>query len=159
LKNANGSTDTDSSYFLYSHYKQYQSKPFYSWFLLDSLNLASDQDKKEYTMKKPIVLVLSTLMLGMSATAMADSNHRWDNYHGKDHNRYEQRHDYRYDHRNDHRAPVWSHSERGNHYGRYVAFKRGDRIPVEYRNSRYYVSDWRTSFICTTTWIPLGEDS
>jgi hypothetical protein len=30
-------------------------------------------------MKKPIVLVLSTLMLGMSATAMADSNHRWDN--------------------------------------------------------------------------------
>lgn len=94
-------------------------------------------------MKKPIVLVLSTLMLGMSATAMADSNHRWDNYHGKDHNRYEQRHDYRYDHRNDHRAPVWSHSERGNHYGRYVAFKRGDRIPVEYRNSRYYVSDWR----------------
>ncbi len=83
-------------------------------------------------MKKPIVLVLSTLMLGMSATAMADSNHRWDNYHGKDHNRYEQRHDYRYDHRNDHRAPVWSHSERGNHYGRYVAFKRGDRIPVEY---------------------------
>ncbi|KCY88450.1 hypothetical protein J729_4476, partial [Acinetobacter baumannii 929679-598] len=31
-------------------------------------------------MKKPIVLVLSTLMLGMSATAMADSNHRWDNY-------------------------------------------------------------------------------
>ncbi|MDY7403587.1 hypothetical protein UJH95_14630, partial [Acinetobacter baumannii] len=43
-------------------------------------------------MKKPIVLVLSTLMLGMSATAMADSNHRWDNYHGKDHNRYEQRH-------------------------------------------------------------------
>ncbi len=72
-------------------------------------------------MKKPIVLVLSTLMLGMSATAMADSNHRWDNYHGKDHNRYEQRHDYRYDHRNDHRAPVWSHSERGNHYGRYVA--------------------------------------
>ncbi|MCZ4142697.1 hypothetical protein BZG17_33430, partial [Escherichia coli] len=32
---------------------------------------------------------------------------------------------------------------RGNHYGRYVAFKRGYRIPVEYRNSRYYVSDWR----------------
>lgn len=34
-------------------------------------------------MKKPIVLVLSTLMLGISATAMADSGHRWNNDHGK----------------------------------------------------------------------------
>ncbi|GLG82634.1 RcnB family protein [Acinetobacter calcoaceticus] len=97
-------------------------------------------------MKKPIVLVLSTLMLSISATAMADTNHRWDNNHGRDHDRYEHRDrdDRRHDYRNDHRAPNWSNADRGKHYGRYVEFKRGDRIPAEYRNSRYYVSDWRS---------------
>ena len=84
-------------------------------------------------MKKPIVLVLSTLMLGMSATAMADTSHRWDNNHGKNYDRYEHRNDYR----NDHRAPQWSNADRGKHYGRYVAFKRGDRVPAEYRNKKY----------------------
>lgn len=55
-------------------------------------------------MKKPIVLVLSTLMLGISATAMADSNNRWDNYHGNDNRHYDQR----YDHRDEHRGRVGS---------------------------------------------------
>ncbi|AZC07467.1 MULTISPECIES: RcnB family protein [Acinetobacter] len=91
-------------------------------------------------MKKPIVLVLSTLMLGMSATAMADSNNRWDNYHGKDYRHYEQRYDHRYDRRDDHRPPVWSNANRGHEY---VVFKREERIPVEYRDNRYFVSDWR----------------
>jgi len=91
-------------------------------------------------MKKPIVLVLSTLMLGMSATAMADSNNRWDNYHGKDYRHYEQRYDHRYDRRDDHRPPVWSNANRDHEY---VVFKRGERIPVEYRDNRYFVSDWR----------------
>lgn len=91
-------------------------------------------------MKKPIVLVLSTLMLGMSATAMADSNNSWDNYHGKDYRHYEQRYDHRYDRRDDHRPPVWSNANRGHEY---VVFKRGERIPVEYRDNRYFVSDWR----------------
>ncbi|WP_336966022.1 RcnB family protein [Acinetobacter pittii] len=94
-------------------------------------------------MKKPIVLVLSTLMLGISATAMADSGHRWNNDHGKNYGRYEHRDDRRHDYRNDHRAPVWSNADRGKHYGNYVAFKRGERIPAQYRHSRYYVSDWR----------------
>ncbi|WP_343595667.1 RcnB family protein [Acinetobacter sp.] len=70
-------------------------------------------------MKKPLIFALSGLMLGMSATAMADDH--W---------------------RHDHDAPRWSNSDRG-HHGEYVVFKRGDRIPVEYRSSRYYVSDWR----------------
>jgi len=91
-------------------------------------------------MKKPIVLVLSTLMLGISATAMADSNNRWDDYHGRDNRHYEQRYDHRYDHRDEHRAPGWANSNRGHEY---VVIKRGERIPVEYRDNRYFVSDWR----------------
>lgn len=87
-------------------------------------------------MKKPIVLVLSTLMLGISATAMADSNNRWDNYHGNDNRHYDQR----YDHRDEHRGPGWLKANRG---GEYVVVKRGERIPVEYRDHRYFVSDWR----------------
>jgi len=91
-------------------------------------------------MKKPIVLVLSTLMLGISATAMADSNNRWDDYHGRDNRHYEHHSDHRYDRRDDHRPPVWSNVNRGHEY---VVIKRGERIPVEYRDNRYFVSDWR----------------
>ncbi|MFI8124425.1 RcnB family protein [Acinetobacter nosocomialis] len=91
-------------------------------------------------MKKPIVLVLSTLMLGISATAMADSNNRWDDYHGRDNRHYEHHYDHRYDRRDDHRPPVWSNANRGHEY---VVIKRGERIPVEYRDNRYFVSDWR----------------
>ena len=92
-------------------------------------------------MKKTAILLVSTLMLGVSASAMADSN-RWNNHHDyKD--RYEQRYD-RNDHRNDHRDPPrWSNAERGNHYGQRVNFKRGERLPSAFRSNRYVVSNYR----------------
>ena len=92
-------------------------------------------------MKKTAILLVSTLMLGVSASAMADSN-RWNNHH--DHkDRYEQRYD-RNDHRNDHRDPPrWSNAERGNHYGQRINFKRGERLPSAFRSNRYVVSNYR----------------
>ncbi len=85
-------------------------------------------------MKKAVVLLVSTLMLGVSASAMADSN-RWDNHHDYKH-RYDQRYD-RYEHRD---QPRWSNGDRGNHYGQRINFKRGERLPSEYRNKRFIVS-------------------
>jgi hypothetical protein len=65
-------------------------------------------------MKKTAILLVSTLMLGVSASAMADSN-RWNNHH--DH---KDRYDHRYD-RHDHREqPRWSNGDRGNHYGQRI---------------------------------------
>jgi hypothetical protein len=62
------------------------------------LNLILDRKTEDQTMKKTAILLVSTLMLGVSASAMADSN-RWDHQH-KD--RYDYRYD-RYDNRHDHR--------------------------------------------------------
>ena len=82
-------------------------------------------------MKKTAILLVSTLMLGVSASAMADSN-RWNNHH-----------DHRdgYD-RHDHREARWS-NDRGNKYGQRVVFKRGDRLPSAFRSNRYVVSNYR----------------
>lgn len=89
-------------------------------------------------MKKTVVLLVSSLMLGISATAMADSN-RWNNHHDyKD--RYEQRYDKRHDHRE---QPRWSKDDRGHHYGQRINFKRGERLPSEFRSNRYVVSNYR----------------
>ena len=92
-------------------------------------------------MKKTAILLVSTLMLSVSASAMADSN-RWNNHH--DHkDRYEQRYD-RNDYRDDHRDPPrWSNADRGNHYGQRVNFIRGERLPSEFRSKRYVVSNYR----------------
>lgn len=89
-------------------------------------------------MKKTAVLLVSTLMLGISASAMADSN-RWDHQH-KD--RYDYRYD-RYDNRHDHREAHWSNSDRGNHYGQRINLKRGERLPSEFRSNRYMISNYR----------------
>lgn len=89
-------------------------------------------------MKKTVVLLVSSLMLGISASAMADSN-RWNNHHDyKD--RYEQRYDKRHDHRE---QPRWSKGDRGHHYGQRINFKRGERLPSEFRSNRYVVSNYR----------------
>ena len=70
-------------------------------------------------MKKTAILLVSTLMLGVSASAMADSN-RWNNNHHDHKDRY----DHRYD-RHDHREARWSNGDRGNHYGQRINLKRG----------------------------------
>ena len=87
-------------------------------------------------MKKTAILLVSTLMLGVSASAMADSN-RWNNHHDhKDH------YDHRYD-RHDHREARWSNGGRGNHYGQHINLKRGERLPSEFRSNRYMISNYR----------------
>ena len=86
-------------------------------------------------MKKTAILLVSTLMLGVSASAMADSN-RWNNHHD-----YKDRYDHRYD-RHDHREARWS-NDRGNKYGQRVVFKRGDQLPSAFRSNRYVVSNYR----------------
>ena len=83
-------------------------------------------------MKKTVVLLVSTMILGVSASAMANSNH-WNQDH-KD----------RYDHRYDHREqPRWSNGDRGHHYGQRISLKRGERLPSEFRSNRYVVSNYR----------------
>jgi Ni/Co efflux regulator RcnB len=77
-------------------------------------------------MKKTVVLLVSTMILGVSASAMADSN-RWN----KD----------RYDHRE---QPRWSNGDRGHHYGQRISLKRGERLPSEFRSNRYVISNYRT---------------
>ena len=87
-------------------------------------------------MKKTAILLVSTLMLSVSASAMADSN-RWNNHH--DH---KDRYDHRYD-RHDHREARWSNGDRGNHYGQRINLKRGERLPSEFRSNRYMISNYR----------------
>lgn len=102
---------------------------------LVSLNLDAGQTEDQ-TMKKTAILLVSTLMLGVSASAMADSN-RWNNHH--DH---KDRYGHRYD-RHDHREAHWSNSDRGNHYGQRINLKRGERLPSEFRSNRYMISNYR----------------
>lgn len=88
-------------------------------------------------MKKTVVLLVSTMILGVSASAMADSNH-WNQDH-KD--RYDNRYEHRYDHRE---QPRWSNGDRGHHYGQRISLKRGERLPSEFRSNRYVISNYRT---------------
>ena len=87
-------------------------------------------------MKKTVMLLVSSLMFGASASAIADSN-RWNNHHD-----YKDRYDHRYD-RHDHREACWSNGDRGNHYGQRINLKRGERLPSEFRSNRYVVSNYR----------------
>ena len=73
-------------------------------------------------MNKTIVTLVSGLILGVSASAMAAPNN-WEH-------RYDHRD--RYEHRYDHRDQV-----------RRVEFRRGDHLSNEFRHHRYEVADWR----------------
>lgn len=62
-------------------------------------------------MKKTLALLVSTIMLGMSACAVAEPSNQWKHDHR---DRYDHRYD-RYDHRKDQRKPPhWSNADRGN---------------------------------------------
>ncbi|MCH7336505.1 RcnB family protein [Acinetobacter sp. NIPH 2699] len=88
-------------------------------------------------MKKALVVLVSTIMLGMSACVVAEPSNRVkiDN---------KGRYDQRYDHRQDHRKPPhWSNANKGHHSGQRITFKRGERLPSQFRSSRYVVSNYR----------------
>lgn len=110
-------------------------------------------------MNKTVTLLLSTLMLAISASAMADSN-RWDHrdrYEYRDDNRHRYHH-HRHDH---HDAPRWSNSDRGKHYGHRLHLKRGDRFPSELRSNRYVISNYRYHRLATPArgyrWMQLQD--
>ncbi|HQV25553.1 MAG TPA: RcnB family protein [Acinetobacter sp.] len=91
-------------------------------------------------MKKTVLLLVSSLMFGISASAMADSNH-WNHYAQDRHQGYQQ---HRYDNRHDHRdQPRWSNANRGHRYDQRIVLKRGERLPAEFRTNRYVVSNFR----------------
>lgn len=76
-------------------------------------------------------LVVSTMMLGVSATAFAGPD--WDRGHGP---------------RDRHHAPAakWDHDRRhdnGHRDYRGHRFQRGDRLPAAWRHDRYQVNNWR----------------
>lgn len=105
-----------------------------------SFNLTSDQRAEDQRMKKTLALLVSTIMLGMSACAVAEPSNQWKHDHR---DRYDHRYD-RYDHRKDQRKPPhWSNADRGNHYGQRITFKHGERVPSQFRNSRYVISNYR----------------
>ncbi|MBJ9985518.1 RcnB family protein [Acinetobacter sp. S40] len=86
-------------------------------------------------MKLSLKMALVVLGLGISATSMAAPND-WNQYRGVD--------------RHHHQAqpvpkapPKWSNSNHDR--DRYVNFRKGDRLPNQYRDNRYHVSNWRSS--------------
>ena len=78
-------------------------------------------------------MTLAALALGISATTMAAPND-WNQYRGVD------RH---YHHAPPKAPPKWSNSH--HERDRYVSFRKGDRLPYQYRDNRYHVSIWRNS--------------
>ena len=92
-------------------------------------------------MNKPMrAILLSLTMLAGSTVAFAEPpSHApawgYDKNHGGD-DRYN--HQDRYDNRNDNR-----HNDRGRYERDDSRFSKGDRLPSQYRNNRYYVNDWR----------------
>lgn len=46
-----------------------------------SFNLTSDQRAEDQRMKKTLVLLVSTIMLGMSACAVAEPSNQWKHDH------------------------------------------------------------------------------
>jgi Ni/Co efflux regulator RcnB len=105
-------------------------------------------------MKKHLVILAGSLLLATTA-AMAspspqDNDHdhhgdrqaQYDHHDGDHHDRNDHRDYRRDDHRGDYGHPHGSYvvHDRGPRGGWY---RRGGYVPVQYRESRYWVSDWR----------------
>jgi len=87
--------------------------------------------------KRLVVLATGMLFAATAATAASPQHYGHDSHHGQSQDWHG--HDNRHDHGN-----------RGNHYyvmhdrGRHEGwYRKGGRVPVEYRDSRYVVTDWR----------------
>ncbi|MCU4413522.1 RcnB family protein [Acinetobacter sp. WU_MDCI_Axc73] len=80
-------------------------------------------------------MTLAALALAVSATTMAAPND-WHQYRGVD------RH-YHHAPPKPKAPPKWSNSH--HERDRYVTFRKGDRLPYQYRDNRYHVSNWHHS--------------
>lgn len=99
-------------------------------------------------MKKALMLLtLSTAILG-STTAMADrDDHRHEGKHKRGEMKYEHRDhhdddDDKYHKEKRHKKAPPAHARAWGHESR--QFKRGERLPQEYRANRYAVTDWES---------------
>ncbi|RXZ33210.1 hypothetical protein D9O50_13970 [Oxalobacteraceae bacterium CAVE-383] len=104
---------------------------------------------------KTVVSALMALSLLSGGAAFAD-DHDHGNPHdrGHDDHRNDRRDDHRDYRRDDHR------DERG--AGPNHSFRRGDRLPVEYRSRQYVVDDWRGHHLSAPPrgyhWVQTGGD-
>lgn len=120
-------------------------------------------------MKRLTTSILVTALMAVSAGAMADSKHGWQDRHEYAYDRREARQERREDRRE-------ARQERREDYRDYKQqqrayyqgwrdgkrFVRGDRVPVQYRSSRYYVNDWRANRLYAPPqgyrWMKVNND-
>ncbi|WP_130804424.1 RcnB family protein [Acinetobacter ihumii] len=81
-------------------------------------------------MKTSFKILLAVASFAVSASAMATSHH-WQNDRGPD--------------RYHHAPPAAKWSDRQHDRSDYARFRQGDRLPKQYRDNRYHVSNWRNS--------------
>jgi Ni/Co efflux regulator RcnB len=109
---------------------------------------------------RTIVCVASAASLGFGSLAFAQEG-RHDGHDRGD--RHEARHD---DHRGDQRDQRdWREHDRGQAYSygaRGPEWRRGGRVPSEYRNHQYVVRDWRGHHLHAPPrgyqWVQVGGD-
>lgn len=110
---------------------------------------------------RPLSAFLAALSIALPAVSMAQPPDRDDHRDGHD-QPHQDRHDDRHD---DHRAPPApphpEHvAERG--AGPNHDFRRGGRLPAEYRNRQYVVDDWRAHHLSAPPrgyhWVQTGPD-
>lgn len=118
-------------------------------------------------MKKHLVILAGSLLLATTAAMASPSPQYHDHDHGRDHDRdhhgYYDRHDEgrhdrhdrddeRHEHHDYYRHGDYHRGYYGHPHGYYVVHDRGPRggwyrrggyVPVEYRQSRYVITDWR----------------
>ena len=129
---------------------------------------------------KAISIAVAALMGLASASSFAQGYERRDNNDRRDGPRAEQRSDQRYeqrdqrydnrdqrgdDRRDGDRHGRWDNNDndRFQHYGaRGPEWRRGGRIPSEYRNRQYVVNDWRGHHLNAPPrgyqWVQVGGD-
>lgn len=106
-------------------------------------------------MKKHLVILAGSLLLATTAAMASPSpqyhDHDHDHDHDRDHHGYYDRHDH-HDYHHDYHHDDYHRGYYGHPHGYYVVHDRGPRggwyrrggyVPVEYRESRYVITDWR----------------
>lgn len=124
---------------------------------------------------KTLVCLATIASLGLSSMSFAQGHDRGNDRNDHNDQRYEHRNDQRYEHRNDRREQRDQHADwrgdRGDRGDRHDNFsygargpewRRGGRVPPEYRNRQYVVSNWRAHHLNAPPrgyqWVQVGGD-
>ena len=115
---------------------------------------------------KAKTLLSSLVIASMAAGSVSFAQPRHDDDHGRRnearHDQRDERHDQR-DERNDHRDERSNAREEHRFYNaRSAEFRRGGRLPGEFRDRQYEVSDWRAHRLSAPPrgyhWVQVGPD-